>query len=140
MLISEIKFNGYRQTFYEKVVKSPYQVTMKIVTATTGNSFQDFVGDSSRTEVSYQFPCLYEKIVNQRQREKYGLPDTTEGIIYLSPLQLVPVIGTFVLDKNKTTFIFEYRPQVIDNITYLESLYGSCVGLQIAVKDSLKGG
>ena len=49
---------------------------------------------------------------------------------------------TTSLDWNKTKVHFEGRTQVIDKIVYLEEFkeYGSCVGIQIFVKDDLKGG
>ena len=73
-----------------------------------------------------------------RTREKYGLPKEVNGIVYLSPLQLVPVLGTFKLDWNKTKVHFAGHTQVVEKIEYLEPLYDSCVGIQIFVKDDLK--
>ncbi len=62
------------------------------------------------------------------------------GEIFLSPKQLVPLFGTYKLNWNKTKVHFEERIQVIDRIIYLEPMYESCVGVQVFVKDVLKGG
>ena len=89
----------------------------------------------------YSFQKLfYEKEIPNRTREKYGLPKEVNGIVYLSPKQLVPKLGDYHLNWNKTKIHFEGHVQVIDKIIYLEELYGSCIGLQIFVKDDLKGG
>lgn len=145
MILTQPKFIQYRQTFYNKVTGTPYTCVLKVHTVSPVSDadeadFDSFVGDSPRSENEYSFNCLYQKVVNPRQRERLGLPDTVDGIIYLSPLQLVPVFGTFRINKNTTSVKFEEREQVIENITILEPIYGSCIGVQINLKDSLKGG
>ena len=142
MLISQATFLRYQQTFATKVKASPYSVILKtIVVTTTPGSLEEFTGDSARNIGSTNsIPCLYEKTINPRQREKYGLPDTVDGVLFISPLQLIPLFGSFRLSKNKTIFIFQEREQVIENITYLELLHNSCISVQINLKDSLKGG
>lgn len=99
-----------------------------------------FVGDSERESNFYDFRALYEKDIPGRTREKYGLADTVDGVVYLSPRQLIPVFGDYHLSLNRTKVHFNGRTQVIDKIVYLEEMYGSCVGIQIFVKDDLKGG
>lgn len=128
--------------FYDKIKNTPYQITIETVSVeeTEGFSIESFVGDSKRTSTLNSFRALYEKEISDRTREKYGLPKEVNGIIYLSPKQLIPVYGDFHLDWNKTKIHFEGRVQVINKIVYLEELYGSCVGIQIFVRDSLKGG
>lgn len=101
-----------------------------------------FVGDSPRTSQFYEFQALYEKEIPNRTREKYGLPLEVNGVVYLSPKQLIPKFGDYHLDWNRTKVHFEGRTQVIDKVIYLEEFtqYGSCIGVQIFVKDDLKGG
>ena len=101
-----------------------------------------FVGDSPRESKTYELRALYEKEVPGRTREKYGLADTVDGVIYLSPKQLVPLLGDYHLDANRTKIHFEGSTQLIDKIIYLEDFkeYGSCVGVQIFIKDDLTGG
>lgn len=145
MLISKSNFNRYRKIFYNKVVNTPYEIELEISTvdkssSTDGDFLSSFVGDSKRTSETYTFKALYEKEISDRTREKYGLPKEVNGIVYLSPLQLIKKFGTFKLDWNRTKVHFEGSTQVINKIVYLEQLYGSCVGIQIFVQDALKGG
>lgn len=145
MLVTKTKFLNYQNTFYRKLLATPYKIQLEIVTVqpvelTEEFSMEAFVGDSPRTSEFFEFRALYEKEIPNRTREKYGLPKEVNGVIYLSPKQLVPALGYYHLDWNKTKVHFEGRIQVIDKIIYLEELYGSCVGVQIFVKDDLKGG
>lgn len=147
MLVTKTKFLNYQNTFYRKLQATPYKIQLEIVTIqkvepTEEFSMDAFVGDSPRTSEFFEFRALYEKEIPNRTREKYGLPKEVNGIVYLSPKQLVPKFGDYRLDWNKTKIHFEGRTQVIDKIIYLEEFkeYGSCVGIQIFVKDDLKGG
>lgn len=145
MLVSQAKFSSYRSLFYQKLLQTPYKIQLEVVSIqkvepTEEFSLDAFVGDSPRNSKFYEFQALYEKEISDRDREKYGLPKEVNGVVYLSPLQLVPVFGTFKLDWNKTKVHFEGSTQVINKIVYLEQLYDSCVGIQIFVKDDLKGG
>lgn len=142
-VLPQAKFKQYRQIFFNKVTGTPYSIKLEIVTPETPSgefSLEEFVGDSPRTSRFYTFPALYEKDISDRVREKYGLPKEVNGIVYLSPLQLVPVFGDYHLDWNRTKVHFEGRVQVINKIVYLEELYKSCVGVQIFVRDDNKGG
>jgi hypothetical protein len=99
-----------------------------------------FVGDSKRDSVEYTFNALYEKDISTRTREKYGITNLVNGIVYLSPLQVAPKLGTYRVDKDKTVIHFNGAIQVIDKIDYLEEMYGSCIAIQIFLKDATKGG
>lgn len=145
MLISRTRFFQYQSMFYKKLLNTPYSIRLEVVTIqkiepTEEFSMDAFVGDSPRTSTFYEFQALYEKEIPNRTREKYGLPKEVNGVVYLSPKQLVPKLGDYHLNWNKTKIHFEGHVQVIDKIIYLEELYGSCIGLQIFVKDDLKGG
>lgn len=147
MLVTKTKFLQYQNLFYKKLLKTPYKIQLEVVTIqkvepTEGFSMDAFVGDSPRESKFYEFRALYEKEVSDRTREKYGLPKEVNGIVYLSPKQLVPKLGDYHLDWNKTKIHFEGRTQVINKVVYLEEFkeYGSCVGVQIFVKDALRGG
>lgn len=147
MLIPKNKFFQYQSIFYNKLLSVPYKIQLEVVTVQkvdhTGEFSMDaFVGDSPRTSEFYEFRALYEKEISNRTREKFGLPKEVNGVVYLSPKQLVAVFGDYHLDWNKTKVHFEGRTQVIDKIVYLEEFkeYGSCIGVQIFVKDDLRGG
>jgi len=144
MLITKSKFLGYQNQFYKKLMLTPYKIKLEVVkvteTPSDGFSIDSFVGDSAREPEFFEFRALYEKEIPNRVREKYGLAKEVNGIVYLSPKQLIPVLGDYHLDWNRTKVHFEGSIQVIDKIIYLEEFkeYGGCVGVQIFVKDALK--
>lgn len=147
MLITKGKFLQYQEMFYKKVSQTPYKIKLEVVMVmppeTPGDFSMDaFVGDSPRRSQLYEFRALYEKDIPNRTREKYGLPKEVNGIIYLSPKQLIPKFGDYHIDWNKVKIHFEGRTQVIDKIIYLEEFqeYGGCVGIQLFIKDALRGG
>ena len=147
MLVPKNKFLQYQNIFYKKIQATPYKIQLEIVTVKNLDpsdefSMDAFVGDSPRESKFYEFRALYEKDIPEWVREKYGLPDMVNGIVYLSPKQLVPKLGDYHIDKNRTKVHFEGSTQVITKVIYLEEFkeYGSCVGVQIFLKDDLKGG
>lgn len=142
MLVSKTKFLQYQNLFYRKLQQTPYKIYLEVITPRSDDFMDSFVGDSERQSKAYTFRALYEKEISDRTREKYGLPKEVNGIVYLSPKQLTPIFGDYHLDWNTTKVHFEGATQVISKIIYLEEFkeYGSCVGIQIFVKDDLKGG
>ena len=147
MLVSKNKFLNYQNLFYQKIQQTPYKIQLEVVSVkekadTEEFSMDSFVGDSPRESKFYELRCLYEKEISDRTREKYGIPKEVNGVVYLSPKQLKPIFGDFHLDWNKTKIHFEGSVQVINKVVYLEEFkeYGSCVGIQIFIKDSLRGG
>lgn len=140
-LISNSAFLAYQRKFFDKVKSSPYKVTMIVTEKIPGDdALADFVGSSERTSVSYELPCLYEKVVSNTQREAYGLPLDTQGVIYLSPLQLIPILGTFRISRQKVSFIFEGIRHGILMVDYMEQIYNSCIAVKMAIKHLEKGG
>lgn len=147
MLVTKGKFLQYQELFYKKLLQTPYKIRLEVVTVYHADeseefSMEAFVGDSPRTSQFYEFRALYEKEISNRTREKYGLPMEVNGVVYLSPKQLIPKFGDYHLDWNRTKIHFEGSVQVIDKVVYLEEFkeYGGCVGIQIFVKDALRGG
>lgn len=147
MLVGKTQFLQYQNLFYKKLMSTPYKIQLEVVTVhkaepSTEFSMEAFVGDSPRTSKLYSLRALYEKEISPRTREKYGLPMEVNGVVYLSPKQLVPLFGDYHLNWNRNKIHFEGKTQVIDRVIYLEDFpeYKSCVGIQIFVKDDLKGG
>ena len=86
-------------------MKTPYKIQLEVVTVqkvepTEEFSIDAFVGDSPWTSEFYEFRALYEKEISNRTREKYGLPLEVNGIVYLSPKQLISKFGDYHLDWN----------------------------------------
>lgn len=144
MIVTKTQFEKYQRIFFQKVKATPHTIGIEIVspqvTTSADFSMENFVGDNIRTSKLYEFQALYEKEISSRMREKYGLPIEVNGIVYLSPKQLVPVLKDYHLDWNRTKIHFQNRVQVIERIVYLEEMYDSCIGIQIFVKDDSKGG
>ena len=144
MLVTRQKFLEYQNIFFSKLKRTPYEIKLEIISFEKNNSgefsLESFVGDSPRTSKFYTLQALYEKDVSDRTREKYGLPLEVNGVVYLSPKQLVPLFGDYHLSWNCTKVYFNGRVQVINKIIYLEEMYGSCVGIQIFLRDDNKGG
>lgn len=144
MLVKKSQFSKYQNIFYQKIKATPHTICLEIVHPQTSPSadfsIENFVGDNIRTSQVVELQALYEKEISTRTREKYGLPIEVNGIVYLSPKQLVPILGDYHLDWNRTKIHFQGRMQVIERIIYLEEMYDSCIGLQIFVKDDSRGG
>jgi len=146
MLVTKGQFLNYQNIFYQKLLRTPHSVSLEVVTVHHEHpeeefSFERFVGDSKReTKLYDNIQALYEKEVPNRTREKYGLSYEVSGVVYLSPKQIEPIFSTYVIPLNTTKIHFNGRVQVIDKIIYLEEMYGSCVGIQIFVKDVIRGG
>ena len=141
MIISKSRFLQYQSKFYKTLASTPYSIVLLTIRTKNQNDFDNFVGDTDRLPpLEHTFNCLYDKIVNNQQRMKYGVSETVNGIISLSPLQLVPVYGTYMINIKTIKVRFEGRRQVIQKIIYDESIYGSCVGVQLAIEDDIRGG
>lgn len=144
MLLSKNKILAYQQKFFSKLQGTPYTIELEVTTPQTdeGFSVDNLVGDSPRTSKRYTLRALYQKDVQSRQRDKPGLPTMIGGIVYLSPKQLIPILGDYHIDWNRTSIYFEGRRQVIDKVVYLEEMkeYNTCVGVEIHILDDLKGG
>ncbi len=141
MILSLGQFRHFQSEFLRKVIASPYQVVFKEYSVLSGTVMETFFGDSDRViKRELALPCLYEKFVNNREREKVGLPTTVDGVIYFSPLQLVPLFDTFKLNINSFVFEFQGRTQVVENVTYMEEIFNSCIAVRFGIRDNLKGG
>lgn len=147
MLVTKAKFLNYQQQLYSKIMQTPYRIRLEVLKAVSLDDSDDFsmdafVGDSLRVSEFYALRCLYEKDISDRTRNKYGLPREVNGVIYLSPKQLTPIFGDYHIHWNRTKIHFEGSVQVVDKVIYLEEFkeYGTCVGIQIFVRDELHGG
>lgn len=145
MLITKSQFLRYQGIFFDKIKKTPHKIQLEIVSVApredTGEFSMDaFVGDSPRESKFYEFQALYETMESEWSRMKYGMPREVNGIVYLSPKQLVPKFGDYHLNRFATKVHFAGKTQVVEKICYLEEMYGSCIGVQIFVKDDENGG
>lgn len=144
MIVTHSHFRRYQEVFYRKLLSVPFKIQLEIITVskdpTEDFSITNFVGNNNRYSTFHEFNALYEREIPPRTREKYGIPEEVNGVVYLSPLQLTPIFGTHLISMYKTKVHFAGRVQVIQKIEYLEPLYDSCIGIQLFIQDSLKGG
>lgn len=145
MILTPSAFKGYQKNFHSKIMQTPHVITLEVFSVPDKGdsnefSLEEFVGDSVRNSVKYVFNALYEKDISARTREKYGITNLVNGIVYLSPLQVISKLGTYRVDKNKSVIHFNGAVQVIDKIDYLEELHNSCIAIQIFLRDATKGG
>lgn len=118
----------------------PHKVTLiDNVLDAPDSDLSAFTGDREVTQKTYEFTALYNREIQIRERQKYGLTDEVNGIIFLSPLELIPKRGSFQVDTKLTKIFFAGKEQIIERVDYLEPLYNSCIAVQIFVKDTING-
>lgn len=142
MTITLARFNKYQGIFHQHVEGSDMilEVGINAAVAPSGDFLTDFTGSNTRTPtVWYPFHALYDTNIDPYTRDRTGLSQTESGAIYLSPLQLIPVFGTFILDRKKTVFRKSGHLFLPESIKYLEPLYGSCIAVEINLKEAIQG-
>ncbi len=136
------KFNKYKATFHNKVSTSPKVATF-VVTTLTGSdadSLKSFMGSSGTRQSSTKvFNVLFNKQALSYERGKPGIDSQFTGVVYVSPDQLVNAYGTYKVNGYVTRIIIDTEEFIVDNINYLEELYGSCIAVEINLKDLIDG-
>lgn len=140
-ILSHSRFLRYQGIFYRNVVNADMVIELGVTTAVqpTGDFLTDFTGSSNRDITWFKFPALYSTSINTAIREITGISETEQGQIFLSPLQLIPVLGYYKLDKLKVRIKKSEHLFLVEKITYLEPLYNSCIALQLDLRDAIKG-
>lgn len=139
--ITQQKFVQYRERFLLEIQKSPVLLEIGRATVSSIGPFTDFTGDSARTETKHSFKCLYERTVNEFQRQKYGIEMEIKAVVFLSPQHLIDAYGTFRLGdflEQLKVYLYEEDYQV-SQVVYLEPLYDSCIAVRLDLKDTHKG-
>lgn len=141
--LTRSKFHVIQQAFFNAVRQSPTCCTINETTVSaTSLSYSDFVGESDRTTTAYKIRCFFHRIVNNHDRDKFGLSKDVSAIIYTSPNILSSVMGKWMLDDTKikvTLFDREYLVSAIVYVGHVEE-YGSCVTVELRLKDIIHGG
>ena len=133
-------FLKYQAIFYQYVDAGDLIIELgKNSSTAPGDDFlENFQGSNLRNPTDwYRFPTLYNTQIDADLRDKIGISSIQSGTIYLSPLQLIPVFGTFEIDKLITVIKKSGHNFSIDRIEYLEPLYDSCVAIEINLKDAI---
>ena len=113
------------------------------ITSVTSNStdfLTNFSGSNPRGETSWTyFNCLFENSAESFTFENSGVSATFDGIIYLSPEQLIPIYGTFRIDKLVTLVRLNNVVFQMESIRYLEELYDDCIAVELKLTDAIRG-
>jgi len=147
------RYEKMQKLFFSKVTESsnPSKVRLTFKEVTHDTAFSSFTGDGTRTtkldaneaEKSYLLSCFYMRNVTDKQREKYGIDQDINTVIYISPLEMKRVMGTdtFPVEvRNSYSQIelsFFGKVEEIDSIIELEPLEMDggimCIAYQINV-------
>lgn len=143
MKVTEAKFLKYQAIFNQHVEESDMilEVGFNKIPNQSGDFLRDFTGSNAREEtVWHSFHALYETNIATYIRDKVGMTAAHEsGAIYLSPLQLIPIFGSFVIDKKTTIFRKSGHLFLPDSIQYLEPLYDTCIAVEIRLREYILG-
>jgi ABC-type proline/glycine betaine transport system ATPase subunit len=141
-LVTNSRFIKYQNIFFNHVQLSDMIIELgieELVNAPSNDFLTNFTGSNQRSITWYSLPALYETNIENFSREKYGLTEIQSGAIYISPLQLIPLFGTHIIDRNKTLVRKSGHEFILDRVQYLEPLYGSCIAIELMLKDKLRG-
>lgn len=141
--VSRVKFLMYQREFYRQVEANPLFCNLVISTVETAQSDYDkFIGNSPLTTKTYTVRTLFDFEATGQKREKFGIAEDVDAVIFLSPLSLKKLGITEDIReiKNRVSIVFKGEPFLIDSVLYLEEMYGSYVAMQLNLKTDFKGG
>lgn len=147
MRVTQPLFLRYQEIFYNQVVNADMTIELGIeeVPTPSGDFLTDFTGSNDRTITWHPFTALFDTNIEVMERGKFGLGANESGTIFLSPLQLVPVFGTFKINLFATHVRMlggdpsSPTDRLITRVSYLEQLYGSCIAVQLDTKEAIRG-
>ena len=147
--LTQSKFLNYQNVFYRNVIASPMIVSIgiQVPTPSAGNFLADFTKANSPITgydipTWYDFPTLYNRDLPVHLREKTGYTNDEDDIIYLSPLQVQDVFGSFdYLKINEKLIVakLDGNETMAQLVTHLEPLFGTCIAIEIKLKDFVRG-
>lgn len=143
------KFKQLQALFFSKVVSScnPSTIKVNFIEVTSHNPFTDFTGDSARNvKTSFELKCFYIRNISEKQREKMGITEDVDSVVYVSPLELRAKIGTdnfpdYVRNSySQMSIDFLGKHQEIVSIVDLEPMQNGntfmCLAYQINLKNT----
>ena len=143
--LTPTKFLQYQEAFYCECVESPLRATLKVQVVdnagvTDNDKFDDFVGDSTRTETLTDIPVLWERTLDPINRSKWGIEQGRDTTLYIPPKILEKKLGTFELRTESVRVTFMEREWLVDKIQKLSPIFGSCIALEFHLQSATKGG
>lgn len=141
--LTQAKFLQLQERYYKTVVNLPPPVvTFQLFTAGGGDSFQQFIGEQSKSSVDKPIKCLYKRQISPYQRTKMGIDEDVEMVIYVPPKILIEQYGTFQLDYKKLNVVFNdglnNEVYVVNKMVFGEPLYNSCIYVEYHLKSKTK--
>jgi len=124
-------------------MNSPTTITLTVTTALTeANSYKKLVGESTRVTKHYTLHCLFDRILTKATRGKFGLRDIVSGTVFLSPIQLVEVLGHWKYEYHNLKVHLLGKDYVVDTIMYMGEVeeFNSCICVQLRLMDLIHGG
>jgi hypothetical protein len=141
--LTRSKFHEVQRGFFNTVRQSPTCCEIKETTVSaTSLSYSEFVGESDRTVKAYSIKCLFHRIVNNHDRDKFGLSKDVSAIIYTSPTILSAAMGKWQLDDTKIRVTLLGREYLVSAIFYSGHIeeYNSCISVELRLKDVIHAG
>jgi hypothetical protein len=145
--LTQPKFLNYQNIFYRNVIVSPMVISLGVqaAVASTGNFLTDFVGNAPVTGYPvtwYDFPAFYFRDLEEHFRENFGDTSEENNTVYLSPLQIIDVFGSYdylkLNHKNILVRLDGHESQV-KLVTHMEPLFGSCIAIELRLQGTLRG-
>lgn len=96
-MLSSSKFAYLQNLFYSKLATccNPVLVTLTFFKTEGGDKFSNFTGDNKRVpDKVVNLHCLYQRDLNDKQREKLGVNQEVTDILYVSPIELEKKFGS----------------------------------------------
>lgn len=96
-MLSSKRFQSLQMLFFNKLNSCCNSVTVKLIffTLTGGDRISNFTGDNKRTENKVvDLHCLYQRDLNDKQREKLGVGQEVTDVIYITPIELEKKTGS----------------------------------------------
>lgn len=143
------KFANIQKRFFDRITKccNPTEVTITYLRAVSEGDLSDFLGDSQRVpEKTFKLKCLYQRYLNDKQREKAGVVEGVTLSLFVSPLDLERTTGSFNFPAQVRSSYSGIAVQIfgqhheVESIRDLEPIQllgrDTCVALQINLKGS----
>lgn len=141
--LTRSKFHTIQQNFFNAVRQSPTCCSIKETTViATSLSYNEFVGESGRQVKTYSVRCFFHRVVNNHDRDKFGLSKDVSAIIYTSPVLLSKAMGKWILDDTKIRVTLLNREYLVSAIVYTGHVqaFDSCITVELRLKDVIHGG
>ena len=128
-MVTETHYRSLQQLFFSRIVKQPKRIKVQFSEITSEGANFDFTGESSvQWSLPVELNCFYSRTISDATRDKYGISTAFSLICYLSPLELLEILGYQIFpdrvmnNYNGIRFIFEDEEMIVKKILELEKI------------------